>query len=148
MTSTSILSLPSGKAIAKEYLKYRGFKQITWGAPKKVDVRKVRGKNTRILTFDESQYCWEWFDDGKQLDDYYKTLIYYYPAEFDAYVVPFQGNRKEPLHPAKYALISIDNTSDVWYERVLIETEDDIELLFAIAKKRISYLNKKFFGIE
>lgn len=148
MTSTSILSLPSGKAIAKEYLKDRGFKQITWGAPKKVDVRKVRGKNTRILTFDECQYCWEWFDDGKQLDDYYKTLIYYYPAEFDAYVTPFQGDWKEPLHPANYALVSIDNTSAEWYERILIETEDDIELLFAIAKKRISYLNKKFFDIE
>ena len=148
MTSTSILSLPCGKAIAKEYLQKIGFKQITWGAPKKVDVRKVRGKNTRTLTFDESQYCWEWFDDSKQLDDYYKTLIYYYPAEFDAYVSSFQGDWKEPLHPANYALVAIDNTSDKWCERVLIETEDDVELLFALAKQRISYLNKKFFGIE
>lgn len=148
MASTSILSLPCGKAIAKEYLQKIGFKQITWGAPQKVDYRKVRGKNTRILTFDKSQYCWEWFDDNKQLDDYYKTLIYYFPNGFDEYVTPFQGNRKEPLHPANYALVSIDNTSDEWYERVLIETEDDIELLFAIAKKRISYLNKKFFDID
>lgn len=124
-----------------------GFKQITWGAPKKVDVRKVRGKNIRNLIFDESQYCWEWFDDSKQLDDYYKTLIYYYPAEFDAYVSTFQGDWKEPLHPANYAIVAIDNTSDKWYERIRIETEDDIELLFALAKQRISYLNKKFFTI-
>lgn len=148
MKSTSIISLPSGKAIAKEYLKDCGFKQITWGAPKKVDVRKVRGKNTRTLTFDASQYCWEWFDDSKQLDDYYKTLIYYFPNGFDEYVSPFQGDWKEPLHPANYALVAIDNTSDKWYERVLIETEDDVELLFALAKQRISYLNKKFFDID
>ena len=148
MISTSILSLPSGKAIAKEYLKERGFEQITWGAPSKVTLVKVKGKNTRKLSFDTSQYCWEWFDDSNQLDDYYKTLIYYFPNGFNEYVTPFQGDWKEPLHPANYALVSIDNTSSEWYERVLIETEDDIELLFAIAKKRISYLNKKFFGIE
>lgn len=147
MTSTSILSLPTTKPVANDFLEKTGFKQITWGAPKKVDVRKVRGKNTRTLTFDESQYCWEWFDDDNQLDDYYKTLIYYYPAGFDGYVSPFQGNWKDPLNPANYALITIDNTSDGWYERILIETEDDIELLFALAKQRISYLNKKFFGI-
>lgn len=147
MTSTSILSLPTTNPITKEYLQKTGFKQITWGAPKKVDVRKVRGKNIRNLIFDESQYCWEWFDDSKQLDDYYKTLIYYYPAEFDAYVSTFQGDWKEPLHPANYAIVAIDNTSDKWYERIRIETEDDIELLFALAKQRISYLNKKFFTI-
>lgn len=148
MTSTSILSLPTTKLVANDFLKKTGFKQITWGTPKKVDIRKVRGKNKRAITFDESQYCWEWFDDSKQLDDYYKTLIYYYPAEFDEYVTPFQGDWKEPLHPANYAIVAIDNTSDKWYERILIETEDDIELLFALAKQRISYLNKKFFDIE
>lgn len=148
MTSTSILSLPTTKLVANDFLKKTGFKQITWGTPKKVDLRKVRGKNKRTITFDESQYCWEWFDDSKQLDDYYKTLIYYYPAEFDEYVTPFQGDWKEPLHPANYAIVAIDNTSDKWYERILIETEDDIELLFALAKQRISYLNKKFFDIE
>lgn len=148
MTSTSILSLPSTKTIANDFLKKTGFKKISWGAPKKVDVRKVRGKNVRKLTFDESQYCWEWFDDSNQLDDYYKTLIYYYPAEFDAYVTSFQGDWKETLHPANYALVAIDNTSDKWYERILIETEDDIELLFALAKQRIKYLNKKFFDIK
>lgn len=148
MISTSILSLPTTKPVAKEYLKERGFRQINWGMPKKVDVRKVRGKTTRTVTFDESQYCWQWFDNSKQLDDHYRTLIYYYPAEFDTYVASFQGDWKEPLHPANYAIVAIDNTSDKWYERILIETEDDIELLFALAKQRIKYLNKKFFGIE
>ena len=147
MTSTSILSLPTSNAVSNDFLKKTGFKQITWGAPKKVDVRKVRGKSTRTLTFDESQYCWEWFDDDSQLDEYYKALIYYYPAGFDGYVSPFQGDWKDPLYPANYALVTIDNTSDKWHERILIETEDDIELLFALAKQRISYLNKKFFGI-
>lgn len=148
MTLTSILSLPTTKPVANDFLKKTGFKQITWGAPKKVDARKVRGKNTRILTFDKSQYCWEWFDDSKQLDDYYKTLIYYYPADFDGYVTPFQGDWKEPLHPANYAIVAIDNTSDKWYEKVLIETEDDLKVVFGLAKQRIKYLNKKFFGIE
>ena len=147
MTSTSILSLPTTKPVANDFLEKTGFKQITWGAPQKVDLRKVRGKNKRTLIFDESQYCWEWFDDSKQLDDYYKTLIYYFPNGFDEYVTPFQGDWKEPLHPANYAIVAIDNTSDKWYERILIETEDDIELLFALAKQRISYLNNKFFGI-
>lgn len=142
MTSTSILSLPTAKSISKEYLKECGFRQINWGIPKKVDVRKVRGKYIKTLNFAESQYCWEWFDNNKQLDDYYKTLIYYYPAEFNAYVTSFQGNWKEPLHPANYALVTIDNSSTTWYERIRIETEDDIELLFAIAKQRIKYLNK------
>ena len=148
MTSTSILSLPSTEPVSNDFLKKTGFKKISWGAPKKVSYITVRGQNLRKLNFDESQYCWEWFDDDNQLDDYYKTLIYYYPAGFDGYVVPFQGDWKEPLHPANYALVEIDNTSDKWYERVYIESENDLEVAFAIAKQRISYLNKKFFSIE
>ena len=147
MTSTSILSLPTTKPVANDFLKKIGFKKISWGAPKKVSYITVRGQKLRKLNFDESQYCWEWFDDSKQLDDYYKTLIYYFPNGFDEYVTSFQGDWKEPLHPANYAIVAIDNTSDKWYERILIETEDDIELLFALAKQRISYLNNKFFGI-
>ena len=148
MTSTSILSLPTTKPVANDFLKKIGFKKISWGAPKKVSYVTVKGHKLRKLNFDESQYCWEWFDDSKQLDDYYKTLIYYFPNGFDEYVTPFQGDWKEPLHPANYALVAIDNTSDKWHERIHIETEDDIELLFALAKQRISYLNKKFFDIE
>ena len=147
MTSTSILSLPTTKPVANDFLEKIGFKQISWGAPKKVSYVTVKGHKLRKLNFDESQYCWEWFDDNKQIDDYYKTLIYYFPNGFDEYVTSFQGDWKEPLHPANYAYVTIDNTSDKWYERILIETEDDIELLFALAKQRISYLNNKFFGI-
>lgn len=148
MTSTSILSLPTTKPVAKEQLKEYGFKRITWGAPKKVNIIKVGCRSKRVLTFDESQYCWEWFDDSNELDDYYKTLIYYYPAGFDGYVTPFQGDWKDPLHPANYALVTIDNTSDKWSEKVLVETEDDLKVVFGLAKQRIKYLNKKFFDID
>lgn len=140
--------LACANEVTAEFLKKTGFKKISWGTPKKVSYVTVKGQKLRKLNFDESQYCWEWFDDNNQLDDYYQTLIYYYPAEFDAYVATFQGDWKEPLHPANYALVAIDNTSDKWYERVYIESEDDLEVAFAIAKQRISYLNKKFFDIE
>lgn len=147
MTSTSILSLPSTEPVSNDFLKKTGFKKISWGAPKKVSYVTVRGQKLRKLNFDKSQYCWEWFDDDNQLDDYYKTLIYYYPAGFDGYVVPFQGDWKNPLNPENYAYVTIDNSSAEWHEKVYIESENDLEVAFAIAKQRISYLNNKFFGI-
>ena len=147
----SILSPISNKKVTPEYLKKKHFKQITWGSPREVVIgnpKKPFGPHKRTLVFDDCQYCWEWFDDEQVIDDYWKVLIYYYPKGFDAFVTPFQGDWKNPMHPENYAMITIDNRDDSWCEKVYIETEDDIKTVFAIADARVKYLNKEVFGIK
>ena len=145
---TSILSPLSNKKVTPKYLKELGFDNISWGSPVKVTTIREKGKTKRKLEFAEYQYCWEWFDDEQVIDDYWKVLIYYYPKGFDAFVTPFQGDWKNPMHPENYAMITIDNRDDNWCEKVYVETEDDIKTVFAIADARVKYLNKEIFGIK
>ena len=144
----SILSPLSNKKVTPEFLKELGFDNISWGSPVKVTIIREKGKTKRKLDFAGSQYCWEWFDDEQVIDDYWKVLIYYFPKGFDAFVTPFQGDWKNPMHPENYAMITIDNRDDNWCEKVYVETEDDIKTVFAIADARVKYLNKEVFGIK
>ena len=144
----SILSPLSNKKVTPEFLKELGFDNISWGSPVKVTTIREKGKTKRKLDFAKCQYCWEWFDDEQVIDDYWKVLIYYYPKGFDAFVTPFQGDWKNPMHPENYAMITIDNRDDNWCEKVYVETEDDIKTVFAIADARVKYLNKEVFGIK
>lgn len=145
---SSILSLPSNKKVTVKFLKKLGFSHITWGPPNRVTVLNVNGKRMRMLSFDKSQYCWEWFDDNGIIDDYWKVLIYYFPKGFNEYVTPFQGDWKNPMHPENYVMITIDNRDDNWCEKVYIENEDDIHVAINIAKARVKYLNKEVFGTK
>lgn len=144
----SILSPLSNKKVTPKFLKELGFDNISWGSPVKVTTIREKGKTKRKLEFAKCQYCWEWFDDEQVIDDYWKVLIYYYPKGFDAFVTPFQGDWKNPMHPENYAMITIDNRDDNWCEKVYVETEDDIDTVFAIAQARVKYLNKEVFGIK
>ena len=144
----SILSPLSNKKVTPKFLKELGFDNISWGSPVKVTTIREKGKTKRKLDFAKCQYCWEWFDDEQVIDDYWKVLIYYYPKGFDAFVTPFQGDWKNPMHPENYAMITIDNRDDNWCEKVYVETEDDIKTVFAIADARVKYLNKEVFGIK
>ena len=144
----SILSPISNKKVTPKFLKELGFDNISWGSPVKVTTIREKGKTKRKLDFAKCQYCWEWFDDEQVIDDYWKVLIYYYPKGFDAFVTPFQGDWKNPMHPENYAMITIDNRDDNWCEKVYVETEDDIKTVFAIADARVKYLNKEVFGIK
>ena len=144
----SILSPLSNKKVTPEFLKELGFDNISWGSPVKVTIIREKGKTKRKLDFAVSQYCWEWFDDEQVIDDYWKVLIYYFPKGFDAFVTPFQGDWKNPMHPEHYAMITVDNRDDNWCEKVYVETEDDIKTVFAIADARVKYLNKEVFGIK
>ena len=144
----SILSPLSNKKVTPKFLKELGFDNISWGSPIKVTTIREKGKTKRKLEFAKCQYCWEWFDDEQVIDDYWKVLIYYYPKGFDAFVTPFQGDWKNPMHPENYAMITIDNRDDNWCEKVYVETEDDIKTVFAIADARVKYLNKEVFGIK
>ena len=144
----SILSSLSNKKVTPKFLKELGFDNISWGSPVKVITIREKGKTKRKLEFAKCQYCWEWFDDEQVIDDYWKVLIYYYPKGFDAFVTPFQGDWKNPMHPENYAMITIDNRDDNWCEKVYVETEDDIKTVFAIADARVKYLNKEVFGIK
>ena len=144
----SILSPLSNKKVTPKFLKELGFDNISWGSPVKVTIIREKGKTKRKLDFAKCQYCWEWFDDEQVIDDYWKVLIYYFPKGFDAFVTPFQGDWKNPMHPENYAMITIDNRDDNWCEKVYVETEDDIKTVFAIADARVKYLNKEVFGIK
>lgn len=144
----SILSTLSNKKVTPKFLKELGFDNISWGSPVKVTTIREKGKTKRKLDFAKCQYCWEWFDDEQVIDDYWKVLIYYYPKGFDAFVTPFQGDWKNPMHPENYAMITIDNRDDSWCEKVYVETEDDIDTVFAIAEARVKYLNREIFGIK
>lgn len=144
----SILSPLSNKKVTPKFLRELGFTNISWGSPVKVTVIREKGRAKRKLDFAECQYCWEWFDDEEIIDDYWKVLIYYYPKGFDAFVTPFQGDWKNPMHPENYAMITVDNRDDNWCEKVYVETEDDIKAIFAIAKARVKYLNKEVFGTK
>ena len=144
----SILSPLSNKKVTPKFLRELGFDNISWGSPVKVTTIREKGKTKRKLEFAKCQYCWEWFDDEQIIDDYWKVLIYYYPKGFDAFVTPFQGDWKNPMHPENYAMITINNRDDNWCEKVYVETEDDIKTVFAIADARVKYLNKEIFGIK
>lgn len=144
----SILSPLSNKKVTPKFLKELGFDNISWGSPVKVTTIREKGQTKRKLEFAKCQYCWEWFDDVQVIDDYWKVLIYYYPKGFDAFVTPFQGDWKNPMHPENYAMITIDNRDDNWCEKVYVETEDDIKTVFAIAEARVKYLNREIFGIK
>jgi hypothetical protein len=71
-------------------------------------------------------------------------VIYYFPEGFEGYVKSFQGSHGTPDHPAGYALISIDNAYDKWFEIISIDTPIDLDIAKSILKRRIEQLDSDF----
>ena len=134
-----LLSKPFQK-ITHINLLQAGFTKIPWGAP---DGRYKNGN----AKWNKEHTCYEYYYEDRDHYGLYVGLIYYYPKGFDGYVAPFQGNFKNngnPKHPAGYAYICVDNSSDDWEKIIKIDYLEDIDLAKAVLEKRIEYLNKKY----
>ena len=86
--------------------------------------------------------CYEYFYEDKGYG-YYIGIIYYFPPNFNGYVVPFQGNRRNPRHPAGHFYIYIDNDNDDWFEIMPALNTFSVEEAKDILMKRIKKLNKE-----
>lgn len=137
--------LTTNKKITVSKLRELGFTKISWGAPDVIDYGES-GRKGRTCKWNKNHKCWELFDNFT--DDYWKGDIIYFPPRFDGYVTPFQGNWKDPKHPAGFAYITIDNRDDGWEDIIAINDFDDINIAIAIMKKRMKELNKTVFGIK
>ena len=112
-----------------------GFTKIPWGSP------CGRYKNGK-LKWPKEQMCYEYFYEDKGYG-YYIGIIYYFPPKFNGYVVPFQGNRRNPRHPAGHFYIYIDNDNSDWFEIMPAVNTFSVEEAKDILMKRIKKLNKE-----
>lgn len=112
-----------------------GLKKIPWGSP------CGRYKNGK-LKWPKEQMCYEYFYEDQGYG-YYIGIIYYFPPKFNGYVVPFQGDWKNPRHPAGHFYIYIDNENSDWSEILPAKTVLDFELAKTIMLQRIKKLNRR-----
>ena len=112
-----------------------GFDKIPWGSP------SGQYKNGKCK-WPKEQMCYEYVYEDQGYG-YYIGVIYYFPPKFNGYVVPFQGNWRNPRHPAGHAYIFIDNDSSDWSEILPINTMFDLETAIVIMKQRIKKLNRE-----
>lgn len=136
--------LSTDTKITATKLKELGFEKIVWGSPDFISYSNDRKR--RNCKWRESHKCWELFDD--YTNDYWKGDIIYFPPGFDGFVTPFQGNWKDPKHPAGFVYITIDNRDDNWEERYPVSNLDDIQVAIALMKKRMKELDRIVFGIK
>jgi hypothetical protein len=122
--------------INTEYLEETGFYQIPWGSP---DGRDKHGR----CKWNKEHTCWEYYKD---VDGYYKIIIYYFPEGFTSYVTPFSYNGEDP---AGNVLCAIENGpgDEVFLLKQAAEYIGDIDAVITIAEKEVVKLNKRF-GIE
>ena len=131
-----LLSKPFQK-ITHTSLLQAGFTKIPWGTP---DSRYKNGN----AKWNKEHVCYEYYYEDTKSYGLYVGLIYYYPEYFDGYVVPFQGNWKDPKHPAGYAYICVDNDNGDWEQIIKIDYVEDLDLAKTVLMNRIKYLNKKY----
>jgi hypothetical protein len=112
-----------------------GFNKIPWGSP------SGRYKNGNCK-WPKEQMCYEYVYEDQD-EGYYIGVIYYFPPKFNGYVSSFQGDWRNPRHPAGHAYIYIEN-DERWSEILPIKTMFDFETAIAIMKQRIEELNNQY----
>jgi hypothetical protein len=112
-----------------------GMTKIPWGSP------NGRYKNGN-LKWPKEQMCYEYFYEDQGYG-YYIGIIYYFPPKFNGYVVPFQGNWKNPRHPAGHFYIYIDNDVEDWFEIMPANTTYSVDTAKDVLMKRIKKLNRR-----
>lgn len=113
-----------------------GFTKIPWGTP------SGKYKNGKCK-WPKEQMCYEYVYE-EQGYGYYIGVIYYFPPKFTGYVVPFQGNWKNPRHPAGHFYIYIDNADDDWFEIMPAVNTFSVYEAKEILKERIKKLNRRY----
>lgn len=135
----SILDDPFKKITQKD-IKKRDFRKQPWGSPYKTEYKRKDGYMYHKSYWKPEQYFWEYIDIATS--DYYVGVIYYFPEGFEGYVTSFQGRHGTPDHPAGYALITIDNHDDGWFEIISIDMAGDLDIAKSILRKRIKNLEE------